>query len=399
MSPIRILAPMSSRSLFGAERANIDLLQRMQQRGAEVLCLVRHEDWPENIAMREALDSMGLAWKRAPFPDYPSSRYWRYWPRVAIETPWRYWRLNRIAEQAIAERGFTHLHLFNPFQAASLHRAISRTGIPVVYRCGDHLTLHNQFFRGIWRWLGKRVNCFVTESDAIKGELLQAKVVRNRVELIRTPPPSRRQAAPFARPCATHDERAIDFCFVGQFAEHKGIMVLLEAFAAVVGQFPTAKLFVAAPIADNYARAAIEQSRQLVNNGALWFLDAVEDIPGLLSNCDVHVAPTLTQEPYGLVVVEAKAAGLPSIVFAEGGLAELVVDGLDGIALTEKSPTALADAMLTYCRDPARVKADGRRALASLNERLEVDRHDDAWWSIYADTDPAGQRHQNGDRP
>ena len=337
MTGCKILAPMSSRSLFGAERANIDLLRRMQQKGAEVLCLVRHEDWPENIAMRAALTANGLAWERAPFPDYPSRRYWRYWPRVAVETPWRYWRLNRIAEGILVGRGFTHLHLFNPFQAASLHRVIERTNVPIVYRCGDHVTRHNRFFRRIWTWLGVRVSRFVTESETIRLELVQAGVAHNRVQLIRTPPPSRQNTDPFRLPSGFGDQKSTVFCFVGQFSEHKGIKVLLESFAAVVGQVPNAKLLVAAPIVDDFAKASIEISAQLVGQGALFFLGAVEDITGLLSQCDVHVAPTLTEEPYGLVVVEAKQASVPSIVFAEGGLAELVVDGQEGIALTEKS--------------------------------------------------------------
>ena len=398
MTEIKILAPMGSRSFFGAERANIDLLWRMQQRGAEVLCLVRHEDWPENIAMRAALTARGLAWEQAPFPDYPSIRYWRHWPRVAIETPWRYWRLNRCAEQAIRRCGFTHLHLFNPFQAASLFRAIARTDIPVVYRCGDHLPRHNMFYRRVWSWLSARVAQFVTESDLIRSEFSQVGVDPDQVRLFRTPPPARHVEAALTLPITEGYELATKFCYIGQFAEHKGIDVLLQAFATVLEQFPSDKLFVAAPIADEFARSTVERWSRLADSGAIWFLDAVEDIPGLLSACDVHVAPTLTQEPYGLVVVEAKAAALPSIVFAEGGLAELVVDGQEGIALTEKSPHALADAMLVYCRDPARAKADGRRAHASLTDRLKVDQHDDAWLQVYAETAVDGSHKSDGNR-
>jgi len=99
MMNINILAPMGSRSYFGAERANIDLLARLQQRGAKVLCLVRHEDWPENLVIRKALDERGLAWMPAPFPDYPSIRYWKYWPKVLLATPRRYASLNRLAER------------------------------------------------------------------------------------------------------------------------------------------------------------------------------------------------------------------------------------------------------------------------------------------------------------
>lgn len=397
MTAIKILAPMGSRSFFGAERANIDLLSRMQQRGAEVLCLVRHEDWPENIAMRAALTARDLSRERAPFPDYPSIRYWRYWPRVVIETPWRYWRLNRSAEQAIRHRGFTHLHLFNPFQAASLHRSINRTNIPVVYRCGDHTAYHNMFYRLTWSWLSRQVSQFVTKSAGIRSQLFKIGVDHDQVQLIRTPPPTRKLNVPFCELGDAIYDDVMKFCYIVQFAEHKGITLLLEAFEKVIEQCPTAILLLAAPIDTEFARATIADWKRLSDAGAVRFLDVIENVPGLLSVCDVHIAPTLTHEPYGLVAVEAKQAGLPSIVFAEDGLAELVVDGQEGIALTEKSPQALAKAMLAYCRDPARAQADGHRARASLTERLQVDRHDDAWWAVYVGTAPGGAGHANGD--
>lgn len=398
MKAIKILALMGSRSLFGAERANVDLLWRMQQRGAEVLCLVRHEDWPENIAMRAALTARGLAWEPAPFPDYPSIRYWRYWLRVAIETPWRYWRLNRSAEQAILRRGFTHLHLFNPFQAASLRRAITRTNIPVVYRCGEVPVSHNAFFRTIWGWLAQRITKFVAESDFLKQLLLDMDVEESKIVVVRTPAPARSVTTISSNPLFHSPRKSLRFAYLGQISEFKGLRVLVAAFRVVLSEFPDAQLCIAGPIESAFAKALVAECEPFIQAGSIAFLGSIDDVDAYLLACDVHLAPSLNPEGYGLVVVEAKAAGLPSIVFAEGGLAELVVDEQEGIALTEKSPRALADAVLTYCRDPARAKADGGRARASLTNRLKVHQHDDAWWKVYVETAADGSRQTHGDR-
>ena len=397
MTQIKILAPMGSRSFFGAERANIDLLCRMQQRGAEVLCLVRHEDWPENIALRAALSSRGLVWERAPFPDYPSIRYWRYWPRVAIETPWRYWGLNRSAEHAIRHCGFTHLHLFNPFQAASLRRAIIRTNIPVVYRCGEIPVSHNAFYRAIWKWLARRITRFVAESNFLQQLLLDLDVLESKILVVRTPAPARSVTAIPSKLLFQSPRKSLRFAFLGQISEFKGLDVLVAAFRLALSEFPDAQLCIAGPIDSSWSKALVAECAPYIEAGSIAFLGPVEDVEAYLRACDVHLAPSLKPEGYGLVVVEAKEAALPSIVFAEGGLAELVVDGQEGIALTEKSPQALADAMLAYCRDPARAKADGRRARASLTERLQVDRHDDAWWAVYVGTAIGGAGHATGD--
>ena len=54
-----------------------------------------------------------------------------------------------------------------------------------------------------------------------------------------------------------------------------------------------------------------------------------EDIAKLFASADVLLFPSL-QEPYGLVVVEAMASGLPVVVSASGAFPELVNDGKDG---------------------------------------------------------------------
>ena len=393
MSRIKILAPMGSRSFFGAERANIDLLSRMQQRGAEILCLVRHEDWPENILIREALSQHNLAWECATFPDYPSIRYWRYWPRVAIETPRRYLGINRQVEQAIRQRDFTHLHLFNPFQAASLRRAMDQTGIPVVYRCGEAPTRHNVFFRATWKWLAERVSMFVTESNFLQRALLDVSIEAEKVRVVRTPAPSRHAAATDHANRPNTPRNGVRFAYLGQISEFKGVGSLINAFKLVREDFPASQLHIAGPINAAWAEDLLKRCEQEVLEGNIVFVGAIEDVTAFLQGADVHIAPSLHPEGYGLVAVEAKQAGLPSIVFAEGGLAELVIDGVEGIAITEKSVQALADAMLTYCRDPARAKTDGRRALASLTDRLHVDRHDDAWWQVYTVTALGGAHH------
>ena len=73
-----IVALMGSRSLFGAERANIDLLRMIQDSGARVTCVVRDEEWPENGRLRRFFEDRGLAWRACPFASYPTWRYWRY---------------------------------------------------------------------------------------------------------------------------------------------------------------------------------------------------------------------------------------------------------------------------------------------------------------------------------
>lgn len=54
------------------------------------------------------------------------------------------------------------------------------------------------------------------------------------------------------------------------------------------------------------------------------------DVPALLAQSDVLIAPATAQEPFGLSAIEAMAAGMPVIASEVGGLQFMVVDGLTG---------------------------------------------------------------------
>jgi len=70
-----------------------------------------------------------------------------------------------------------------------------------------------------------------------------------------------------------------------------------------------------------------------------------KDIPSKLSQADalLHLCPV---EPFGLVVLEAMAAGLPVIVPDTGGAAELVIDDISGFRFTANDVDALASCLL-----------------------------------------------------
>lgn len=77
-----------------------------------------------------------------------------------------------------------------------------------------------------------------------------------------------------------------------------------------------------------------------------------KDIPTKLTEADalLHLCPV---EPFGLVILEAMAAGLPVIVPDTGGAAELVIDGISGFRFTANDVDALASCLLSIQKQPA----------------------------------------------
>ena len=81
-----------------------------------------------------------------------------------------------------------------------------------------------------------------------------------------------------------------------------------------------------------------------------------------LARAGIFVFASLWEEPFGIPVIEAMAAGLPVVVARSGALPEIVEDGVSGIVVPRGDVAALADAIDSLLADPAKRAAMGRAA-------------------------------------
>jgi glycosyltransferase involved in cell wall biosynthesis len=112
------------------------------------------------------------------------------------------------------------------------------------------------------------------------------------------------------------------------------------------------------------------------------FLGFIENVPDLMRQCHVHVCPSVWEEPYGLVAVEAKSVGLPSIVFPSGGLQELVEHGKNGWITRSKTADELSVALEYYLLNPTIAQEHGRHARKSL-DALDLEKFPKRWLDVY----------------
>ena len=161
-----------------------------------------------------------------------------------------------------------------------------------------------------------------------------------------------------------------DFVFgcISRIDPQKGQHLLVEAVGELAARDSRVKLLLAGPVTDpGYGEELRATVERLGLSDRVRMLGAVEAESerhaGLLAALDAFVLPS-RHEPFGIVVLEAWAAGRPVIVSEVGGLQRLVDAGEDGLFFESGNAGALAEQMALLMDDdglPTRLGRAGRQ--------------------------------------
>ena len=146
----------------------------------------------------------------------------------------------------------------------------------------------------------------------------------------------------------------------------KGHPWLIASAPAVLREFPSTRFVL---VGDGEASESFsDQVREMGLSRNFLFLGHRQDIPQILSSCDIGVLPSRA-EGMPNAVLEYMAARLPVVVSRVGGSQELVEDGVTGLVVPAEDSAALSAAFLRYLRHPdeARRMAESGREFVTRN--------------------------------
>ena len=291
---------------------------------------------------------------------------------VDLSAAWRFARVVKRLQPDV-------IHAHDPHGVAMASLALSlgstsagagRAPALVVARRVDFHLKNNSFSR----WKHRQVDTFIAASEAIRRMLVadgvpDAKTVTVHegidIEHVRAAPPVNIHEVFFL----PHHAPVVGN--VAALVPHKGQRHLIEAAHLVVQQVPDARFII---LGEGELREHLERlvrEHHLEKHVLLPGFRA--DVLGCMKTFDLFVMSSVT-EGLGTSILDAMACGKAVIASRTGGIPEVVDDGVTGLLVEPRDHHALATAIVTMLKDPARRRAMAAAGLARVSERFSVER-------------------------
>jgi glycogen(starch) synthase len=240
----------------------------------------------------------------------------------------------------------------------------------------------NRCIHSVEWWLGHEAQRVLVCSEYMKWEVTRLlELAPGQVEVIPNGVDDRIWQAPPRAVAAARSRFAGAgplIGFAGRLVYEKGVQYLVNAVPRLRYEHPGLRVVIAG---DGPYRAELqEETRRLKLQRTISFAGFLteRDLPAVFAATDATVVPSL-YEPFGMVALEAAAAGAPLAVAATGGLAEIVQPGVTGVTFPHSDPDALAGAVGTLLADEMLAVRVAREARTMVTRRY-------AWTAIAART-------------
>ena len=278
----------------------------------------------------------------------------RYWPALA-------YRYNRViattAPQAVIHTNWHHALLLLPFLDPSRD----------IFWVHDLLP-NSPHYAHIFRAIGRRVGRIACVSHAAARNVLALGVPASQLVVIHSGLPS-------VKPTPAPGEHAtLRLGIVGQIGPWKGHDDLLDALALLSRGGVRVSLRIFGTGVPIYVDSLKRRAADLNLHDQVEWCGVERNQAEIYGNIDVCVVPSRFEEPFGMSALEAGGFGRPVICSAQGGLPEIVDDGVTGFVVEAQRPDQLSRAIRSFANNSHLVKTMGAAARKRVQSEFSLER-------------------------
>lgn len=307
---------------------------------------------------------------------------------------------NRIATYApfniLVLKKIFDLHSKNPIDILHIHEvytgfaaSISKISLGIPFVC----SLHNEVRKVLPI---KSCNRFIAVSEYVKKFLIdEHKINQNKISILNP-----------AIDVKIHNSKSHEdakkelglknkklILFVGRKCPEKGPLILIKALNNVIKKYPDTICYLIGP---DYSFGLNINSYSKYLQNAIKELGLANNVflKGFVSNfelqlyylaSDIFVCPSVWNEPFGIVLLEALSYGKPVIASKVGGIPEIIEDKRTGLLVNPNNPRELGDAILFLLRNPLLAQSLGLNGFREVEKKYDFKTVSNICLEIYQD--------------
>ncbi len=176
---------------------------------------------------------------------------------------------------------------------------------------------------------------------------------------------------------------------VGRITPIKGHAFFLQAIARVIKMFPKVKIMIVGDAPKDkpeYKENLEVLIRRLDIERFIEFSGSRHDIAKIMSGLDLLVLPSVGQEAFGRVIIEAGASGVPVIATRIGGAVDIIENGKTGILVKPGDIIELVDSIIKVLKDRELAKNLAIEARKKIEKEYSLVRMAEDTIKVYEDT-------------
>ncbi len=268
-------------------------------------------------------------------------------------------RKGEKVREILNKYNFDIIHIQEPFVPFLSHdiikhsKAVNFGTFHANFESNIYYKISRFFLMPLWEKLHGKIAVSPSAKSSItkyfKGEI---EIIPNGVDINRFSPKNPK--------ILKYADNKINILFTGRIEKRKGLIYLLQAFKLLKQKYSNIRLIIVGkgPLLKKYIDFVSKNSIPDIHFEGFV---SISDLPKYYSTAHIFCSPALFGESFGIVLLEAMAAGLPVVAFNISGYNDVVANLEDGLLSIPRDIHDLYEKLELLISHPALMKELGRR--------------------------------------